>query len=220
MDVRAFGSWMSTPKCLFFPGFRGPDRSFCPRTSAGISAGASAGYPAPKLTLWAAVSPCFFRFAIFLAFWCVFALFSKDFRGSAGKEILVFFFRGILACLDKKKTKDRRVRGNNKSQFLCPLTPPPAKQQSDAFPLEFLLKGPQTKLRTLSQNYEQTLQKLRTNRITNKLAFLIFAGKSYGPEGRTFMKKGPSSLRKRSISEPSPWCFAIAVANFLRTVVS
>ena len=31
------------------PGFRGPDRSF--RTSAGISAWTSAGYPAPKLTL-------------------------------------------------------------------------------------------------------------------------------------------------------------------------
>ena len=54
MDVRAFGSWMSTPKRLFFPGFRGPHRSFCPRTSAGISAWTSAGYLAPKLTLWAA----------------------------------------------------------------------------------------------------------------------------------------------------------------------
>ena len=54
MDVRAFGSWTSAPKCLFFPGLREPDRSFCPRTSAGISAWTSAGYPAPKLTLWAA----------------------------------------------------------------------------------------------------------------------------------------------------------------------
>ena len=34
--------------------------------------------------------------------------------------------------------------------------------------LEFLLEGPQTKLRTLSQNCELTLQKLRTNRIMNK----------------------------------------------------
>ena len=58
------------------------------------------------------------------------------------------------------------------SQFLCPLTPPPPNQQNDGFPLEFLLKGPQTELRTLSQNCEQTLQKLRTNRITNKPAFL------------------------------------------------
>ena len=48
MDVRA--------EMLVFPGFRGPDRSFCPRTSAGISAWTSAGYPAPKLTLWAAFS--------------------------------------------------------------------------------------------------------------------------------------------------------------------
>ena len=29
------------------------DRSFCPRTSAGISAWTSAGYPAPRLALWA-----------------------------------------------------------------------------------------------------------------------------------------------------------------------
>ena len=42
MDVRT--------EMLVFPGFRGPDRSFCPRTSAGISAWTSAGYPAPKLT--------------------------------------------------------------------------------------------------------------------------------------------------------------------------
>ena len=48
MDVRAFGSWMSAPKCLFLTGCRGPDRSFCPRTSAGISAWTSTGYPAPK----------------------------------------------------------------------------------------------------------------------------------------------------------------------------
>ena len=56
--------------------------------------------------------------------------------------------------------------------LLCALTPPPPNQQSDGFPLEFLLKGPQTELRTLSQNCEQTLQKLRTNRIMNKRAFL------------------------------------------------
>ena len=41
---------------LVFPGFRGLDRSFCPRTSTGISAWTSTGYPAPKLTLWAAFS--------------------------------------------------------------------------------------------------------------------------------------------------------------------
>ena len=33
---------------------RGPLGSFCPRTSAGIPAWTSAGFPAPKLTLWAA----------------------------------------------------------------------------------------------------------------------------------------------------------------------
>ena len=30
VDVRAFGSWMSTPKCLFSQGFEDPDRSFGP----------------------------------------------------------------------------------------------------------------------------------------------------------------------------------------------
>ena len=58
--------------------------------------------------------------------------------------------------------------------ILVPLDPPPPNQQSDGFPLEFLLRGPQTELRTLSQNCEQTLQKLRTNRIMNKRAFLNF----------------------------------------------
>ena len=46
-----------------------------------------------------------------------------------------------------------------------PLTPLPPNQKSDGFPLEFLLKGPQTELRALSQNCEQTLPKLRTKRI-------------------------------------------------------
>ena len=56
--------------------------------------------------------------------------------------------------------------------ILCPLAPPPPNQQNDGFPLE---EGPQTELRTLSQSCEQTLQKLRTNRIINKRAFLIFS---------------------------------------------
>ena len=30
VDVRAFESWMSAPKCLFFQGLEGPDRSFEP----------------------------------------------------------------------------------------------------------------------------------------------------------------------------------------------
>ena len=59
--------------------------------------------------------------------------------------------------------------------IFAPLNPPPPNQQSAGFPLEFLLEGPQTELRTLSQNCEQTLQKLRTNRIVNKRAFLIIA---------------------------------------------
>ena len=65
------------------------------------------------------------------------------------------------------------------TKALCPSfvplnPPPPPNQQSDGFPLEFLLKGPQTELRTPGQKCEQTLQKLRTNRIMNKRAFLIF----------------------------------------------
>ena len=51
---------------------------------------------------------------------------------------------------------------------------PPSQPANDGFPHEFLLEGPQTELRTLSQNCEQTLQKLRTNRIMNKRAFLSF----------------------------------------------
>ena len=53
-------------------------------------------------------------------------------------------------------------------KIFVPLNPPPPNQQTDGFPLEFLLKGPQTELRTLSQDCEQTLEKLRTNRIMNK----------------------------------------------------
>ena len=57
--------------------------------------------------------------------------------------------------------------------IFVPINPPPPNQQNEGFPLEFLLEGPQTELRTLSQNCEQTLQKLRTNRIMNKRALLI-----------------------------------------------
>ena len=56
--------------------------------------------------------------------------------------------------------------------IFAPLNPPPPNRESHGFSLEFLLKGRQTELRTLSQNCEQTLQKLRTNRIMNKWAFL------------------------------------------------
>ena len=52
---------------------------------------------------------------------------------------------------------------------------PSQKQQGDGFALEFLLKGPQTELRTPRQNCEQNLRKLRTNRIMNKRAFLNIA---------------------------------------------
>ena len=63
VDVRAFGSWMSAPKCLLFQDFQRPDRSFgpgCPREwppdVRGMSVPnlfglifRSGEYPAPKL---------------------------------------------------------------------------------------------------------------------------------------------------------------------------
>ena len=49
--------------------------------------------------------------------------------------------------------------------IFVPLDPPPPNQQSDGFPLEFLLKGPETELRTLCQNCVQTLQKMRTTEL-------------------------------------------------------
>ena len=52
VDVRAFGSWMSAPKCLFFQYFEGPDRSFGPGYPREWPR-MSAGYPSPKLPLWA-----------------------------------------------------------------------------------------------------------------------------------------------------------------------
>ena len=53
-----------------------------------------------------------------------------------------------------------------------PLNPPlPTSKVMDF--LLILLKGPQAKLRTLSQNCEQTPQKSRTNRVMNKRALLI-----------------------------------------------
>ena len=65
-----------------------------------------------------------------------------------------------------------------KRQFVhkmsVPLNPSPRNQQSEGFPLQFPFKVPRTELRTLSQNCEQTLQKLRTNGIMNKRAFLTF----------------------------------------------
>ena len=40
----------------------------------------------------------------------------------------------------------------------CAQTLPPPNHQNEGFSLEFLLEGPQTELRTLSQNCEQTLR--------------------------------------------------------------
>ena len=51
MDVRAFGSWMSTARCMFFQGFE-----FLPevltRDIGANDPGTSAGYPARKLSVF------------------------------------------------------------------------------------------------------------------------------------------------------------------------
>ena len=71
--------------------------------------------------------------------------------------------------LQKQTIRKRRfVRKMLVHNFCAPQPPPP----QPAFPLEFLLEGPQTELQTLSQNCEQTLHKLPTNRIMNKQVFL------------------------------------------------
>ena len=80
--------------------------------------------------------------------------------------------------------------------IFVPLDPPPPNQQSDGFPLGFLLKAPETELRTLSQNCEQTLQKLRTNRIMNKRAFPTFAAaKRLVKSGVKFVVKNSGRFR-------------------------
>ena len=51
--------------------------------------------------------------------------------------------------------------------IFMPLNPPPPPKQHDGFPLEFLVKEPQTEFRTLSQKCE--------HKIMNKQAFLNVA---------------------------------------------
>ena len=48
-----------------------------------------------------------------MSFLCVFALFSKDFKGSAERKILVFFAGSLL--FEQKKSKDWRVRLHTKN---------------------------------------------------------------------------------------------------------
>ena len=61
-----------------------------------------------------------------------------------------------LQILVEKQIGNARLFTKCLFTIFVPLNPPPPNQQSDGFPLEFLLKGPQTELRTLSQNCEQT----------------------------------------------------------------
>ena len=97
----------------------------------------------------------------------------KTFDKESGKGVRAARLLNKIApekCLNRYKRPF--VHKNVCSHFLCPLTPPPPKPAKWWISLEFLLKWPQTELRTLSKNCEQTLQNLRTNRIVNKRAFL------------------------------------------------
>ena len=53
MDVRAFGSWMSAPKCLFFSRILRALTEVLGRDIRANDARMPAGYPARKLPLWA-----------------------------------------------------------------------------------------------------------------------------------------------------------------------
>ena len=110
--------------------------------------------------------------------------------------------------------------------IFAPLKPPPPNHQNDGFPLEFLLKGPQTELRTLSQNCEQTLQKLRTNRIMNKRAFLnsfrkimTFLTFFRAPEkkGFSFFSRGATPSRTVPKTQPLQVAFSVRERLDLRS---
>ena len=70
---------------------------------------------------------------------------------------------------------------NRKRQFVhkifvhnfVPLNPsvPPPNQQSDGCPPEFILKGPQTELRTLSQNWATKSPKIANKQNCEQRAF-------------------------------------------------
>ena len=82
--------------------------------------------------------------------------------------------------------------------FGAPLPAPFPTQQSDEFRLEFVLKGPSTELRTLSQNCEQTLPKLPTNRITNKRVFLtIVLAVGRGSHKSHYLLSGLVALKEK-----------------------
>ena len=109
-------------------------------------------------------NPRFFLFAFFVfrfpLLWCAFFVsFPKDSRGSAKRKTLAFF--GVSLAFFKQAIGNASLFTKFLFTIFVSLNPP--SQQSDGFPLEFLLEGPQTELRTLSQNCEQTLQKLQTN---------------------------------------------------------
>ena len=79
---------------------------------------------------------------------------------------------GVCSALFWKRQFVHKMFVHN---FGAPKPPPIPKERTDGFPLKFVLKGPQTESRTLSQSYEQTLPKLRTTRIATKRATLALS---------------------------------------------
>ena len=68
---------------------------------------------------------------------------------------------GNFGCFKERCSfllRKRQFVHKNFVHNFCAPSPPLPKQESDGFPLEFLLKGSQKELRTLSPNCEQTLQ--------------------------------------------------------------
>ena len=59
------------------------------------------GFAPPSLSFLVFFVPCF-PFLDFLGFLCVFAFFSRDFRGSVGIKILVLCW-GVCLCIFKKR---------------------------------------------------------------------------------------------------------------------
>ena len=81
----------------------------------------------------------------------------------------------MFMCFSRKRQFVHKMFVHN----FCAPWPPPPNQQIAGFPLVFLFKGPQTELRTFSQNCEQTLQKLRNKQNYEQMGiseFMFFKG--------------------------------------------
>ena len=92
----------------------------------------------------------------------------------------------------------------NRKQFflftvVVPLSPPHPNQQSDGFPLEFLLKGPQTNPPKIAnkQKYDQTGVSVLNHRGTKIRVFLLRFGAPFLPP---FFRHSPHSFPFRPCS--------------------